>query len=137
MPGEPLHGTDELPSAVRQLLRDHVHAYEELELLLLMSSQPDAAWTPDDVAVRVRIDRSLAKEVLQRLHAQGVLAEEPAGPAFRPAIAPEVLTALGRAYDVNRLAVMNFMSANALERLRTSALRAFASAFLLGKKQDG
>ena len=56
---------------------------------------------------------------------------------FRPALPADLLQALREACERHRLQVMNLMSVYAVQRLRTSALRAFASAFLLGKKRDG
>jgi hypothetical protein len=45
---------------------------------------------------------------------------------------------LAEAYGARRLEVMRALSKNAVERVRTSAIRMFADAFLIGrKKKDG
>ena len=52
----------------------------------------------------------------------------------------EAIGNLAESYDENRLEVINLMNTNAIERVRTSAMRAFANSFLLGgggKKNDG
>ena len=41
---------------------------------------------------------------------------------------------LARVYETDRAALMNVMNASAIERLRTKAMRAFADAFIIRKK---
>jgi hypothetical protein len=129
-------GTDELPGAVRDLLRDRVQSYEELDVLLLMSQAPENSWTTESVARSLAIDSATCAASLDRLAAAGAI-ERIAGDVWRPALSPELLRALHDTYHRHRHVVMNAMSTYAVQRLRTSALRAFASAFLLGKKRDG
>jgi hypothetical protein len=41
-------------------------------------------------------------------------------------------------YESNRIELMMLLSANAIERMRTGALRAFADAFVIGRnRKDG
>jgi hypothetical protein len=84
-----------------------------------------------------------AEEALSDLTDRGLLQGEIlAGTARYSAAAdpPELVATmeqLAGAYTANRLDIMNLMSANAVERVRNSAIRAFAKAFDLGKKSDG
>jgi hypothetical protein len=64
------------------------------------------------------------------------------GPEFRYAPATVALdagvSALARAYADQRLEIMKLISANAIERLRTAAIRAFSDSFLIRRKRrDG
>jgi hypothetical protein len=121
---------------VRELLHDHVATYEQLEVLLLFGESAEER-TAAGVAAAVGIAEPLAGDILEGFAQSGVLGGSGAGPAARyRAVDRDAIEALCDAHRRNRLTVMNLMSANALERLRTSALRAFASAFLLGKKDD-
>jgi hypothetical protein len=48
-----------------------------------------------------------------------------------------VVDRLAIVYGEHRLEVMRLLSAHALERIRNSAARAFADAFVIGRKKDG
>lgn len=132
--------THEIPSDLQQFLRDHVETYEQLEILVLLAGAPDRHWPADDIAAALRLDHAVVAEGLAHLERAGVL--EASGPdtARRFAARPDHAAMVARLADVyrrDRLSIMNRMTSNALERVRTSALRAFTSAFLLGKKNDG
>jgi hypothetical protein len=132
--------THEIPSELRQFLRDHVETYEQLEILVLLAGAPDRHWRGDDIAAALHLDRAVVAEALAHLDRAGVL--EPGGGDAAPRVAARpdhavMLARLAEVYRRDRLGIMNLMTSNALERVRTSALRAFTSAFLLGKKNDG
>ena len=46
------------------------------------------------------------------------------------------IEALARVYEERRLDVIKRMTANAIERVRTAAIRTFSDAFLLRRKKD-
>lgn len=133
-----------IPAAVHDLLRAHVENYEHLEILLRLHREPSREWNATTAAQELRIDEATAVGALAHLAAAGLL--EPVPPArttyrYLPAT-PDLdaaVTALAHAYDHNRVQVMMTMSRNALERLRTAALKTFADAFRVrGKgKKDG
>jgi hypothetical protein len=86
----------------------------------------------------------MAAEALDRLCRGDLLAVRTDGDAVLFMYSPSdvgldgAVTDLAQAYNENRLEVIKLMSANVIERVRTSAMRAFADAFLLGgKKKDG
>ena len=130
----------EITVDVRLLLRDHVETYEQLEILRLFAGTGDAALTPDAAATAAGLRPEAAVEALGHLERTGVLdrsgsTSEPAYRA-RPDKAQSI-DALGESYRHDRLMIMNLMTAHALDRVRTSALRAFAQAFLVGRRRDG
>ena len=130
-----------LDAEARSLLFEHVSGYDELEALLLLHAAPARAWTVVEVAAALRIAALDAAAALGELSAHRLLATENASAPerFRYAPADGALAAgvdrLAQAYAGQRLDVVKQMSANAIERLRSSAARAFADAFLLGKKK--
>jgi len=132
--------THEVPSDLQQFLRDHVETYEQLEILVLLAGAPDRHWSADDIAAALRVDHAVVTEGLAHLDRAGVLVASGPDTAPRFAARPDHAAMVVRLADVyrrDRLGIMNRMTSNALERVRTSALRAFTSAFLLGKKNDG
>jgi hypothetical protein len=126
----------DVPSDVRRLLHDCVETYDQLEILNLLAQAQDGGWTAARAADALGVAEPAAAEALAALAGAGVLVET-AGPPLRYTAAAEhalVIARLAEAWSSARLEIMNIITANALERLRTSAMRAFASSFLLGKK---
>jgi len=124
---------------VQQLLRDHVESYEQLECLLLLGRTHPRSWTVDDVATELHSGPAIVADALAHLRqAELVDASTTDGQTrFVYVGPPDLIEALWHAYATNRLEIMSLMTANSLERVRTSALRTFASAFFLRRKSDG
>jgi hypothetical protein len=132
-----------LSEGVQALLRDRVESFEAIEVLLLLRRCREQAWTPDAVARELSIEPAIAAEALDHLRRGNLLAARADGATmlfnYHPGDASleAAVQGLARAYDENRLEVIKLMSANAIERVRTSAMKAFADAFLLGGTKDG
>ena len=128
----------EILAGLEGFLRAHVPSYDHLETLLLLRRRGDDTWTVAAVAAELHCAPSAAAESLAELAEHGLLTT--AGAAYRyapvePADAAMVDKLL-HAYDVDRLAVVHLMNANAFERVRNHALSAFTEAFVLGRKKD-
>ena len=129
-----------LPSEVRELLERHIESYEELELLLLLRRERSPeGFTAGRLIERLpHIPASLIPPALARLLASGLLGATGSDTphyAYRPA-SPGIDTAaalLEREYAERPIRIMQLMSAHAIERVRTAALRTFAEAFVLKK----
>lgn len=136
--------TSELDVEVLRLLSGQVTSYEQLEALLLLHAAAGRDWAVMEVAAALRIDDANAAAALAALSTQHLLTVTGVGvqQRYRYASADATLAAgvdkLALAYAERRLEVVKQMSANAIERLRSSAARTFADAFLLGdrKKRD-
>ena len=132
-------GADDLPADVRALLHDHIESYEQLETLLLLRREPHGQWSGRAVAERLRVRQELIHTGLAGLETSGLLQSDGgASPrfAYRPAT-PRLEAAvdlLEREYVQRPILIIQLMSANAIERLRTAALHTFADAFVLKKK---
>jgi len=134
---------DELPPEVALLLRDHIESYEQLELLLLLRAEPDRSWTEEALGARLCLPVSLITEALARLQSAGLanVSETGAKKEHQYRLQDERIEAtvseLARAYRDHPMPLIRLMTANAIERVRSSALRAFADAFFLRKDKDG
>jgi hypothetical protein len=134
-------GTDDLPEDVRALLHEHIESYEQLETLLLLRRERYEQWTSEGLAARLRVQGELIETALAGLRASGLVAAAGAGPtrfAYRPASAglDAAVGRLEREYAERPILIIQRMSANSIERLRTAALHTFADAFVLHKKGD-
>ena len=132
----------EPPPDVQILLRDHIESYEQLELLLLMRADRATVWTEETLSVRLRLALSLVGAALDRLKLAGFVEAQAHGNERRYAYLPQrdsveaTINRLAAAYREYPIPIIKLMSANAIERLRTSALRTFADAFILKKDKD-
>jgi predicted transcriptional regulator len=131
----------ELDAEVRLLLLERVASYEQLEALLLLRLGTTQSFEVPEVAARLRIDEASVATAMEALAANGLL-EKSAAPRASYRYAPAdaltggVVDRLARLYDEQRLDIIRQMSTNAIERLRSSAARTFADAFLLrGRKE--
>lgn len=136
-------GSHELSPDLQERLKEALGSYEELQLLLYARGQP-GPWSLQDASRRLHLDEGALTEALDCLLAAGFLwTVEDGGPEKRftyrpssPALA-ELTERLAETIDGDPLYVFELMNRHALERLRTSAARTFASAFVLGRKKDG
>ncbi len=135
---------DEPGEKTRALLREIITSFEMLEIVLLMRAHSDLSWTVHSVASRVNVPDDIVARALQSLHdsrlIQGVSTAKNTEYRYGPATPALVNAAdeLARDYTERRAAVLSTMSTNAIERLRSGALSAFADAFVLGsKRKDG
>ncbi len=121
-----------------------VDSYEQLEILLLLHRERASPWTAAQVAGALKISLAAAASSLDELEGRRLLSATggsershryaPADPG-----SADVVDRLARAYEERRVAVIDLMSANAMSRIRRSALRTFAEAFRVKwtKKRDG
>jgi hypothetical protein len=133
----------ELPAGLSLFLRDHVTSYEELETLLLLARMPEAAWTSSQIAEKLNVASvETVEAALDALRAGGQLVrgEPEARPKlFRFAPANDNLRGLvadlQRAYQDSRFEIVQTMTANAMQRVRSSAARRLADAFLFERRK--
>lgn len=125
-------------------LRDHMTSYAELEALLFLARNDDRALSGAEVATSLGAAAESIDEALEGLAAVGGLVEvtrQQSG-VFLYRYAPnsqsdrQQVSELQQAYDERRLSVMQMMSTNALERVRSAAMQRLADAFRIerGKK---
>lgn len=128
---------------VNTLLRDCIESFEQLEVLLLLHRTPGETWSPDAVATAttLKLSSDVADDALAHLRRWKLIDGEARVYRYDPANRLDAtVRALAAVYEEDRLEVMKIMNQNAIERVRTSALRAFADSFFVGKggkKSDG
>jgi len=138
-------GSHELAPELQERLRATLGSYEELQLLLHALRHP-GPWSIPEAARTLHLEESPLNEALGCLVRAGFLvATTTEGPpegrrfTYRPVsqALDELTERLAEAVERDPLHVYETMNRHALERLRDSAARTFASAFLLGRKKDG
>jgi hypothetical protein len=130
-----------LSENVQSLLRERLRSFEGLEVLVLLHAQPSRSWTEDAIGALLRLDFERVREALAELISRGLARQslpEPASYAYH-AGTPQVAAAvdeLANAYREQHATVMSQMNANAIERIRSGTLKAFADSFILGRKKS-
>ncbi|MFZ5894612.1 MAG: hypothetical protein ACOY0T_26355 [Myxococcota bacterium] len=128
----------ELSEPVRQFLMVYVHTFEDLEVLLAARRLQGTAFAPDAIAQTLCMDVDSAALALGKLSDVGLIAPRSADPLtyeYRPPAALAVrVDELSEAYETQHLLVITAISSNAITRVRTSAIKTFAEAFMLGKR---
>lgn len=122
-------------------LCDYIDSYEALDVLLLLRRER-TAWTAEALCTRLRtraplIDDALATLVRAQLVNAAVQDMPPSYTYADENLARDaIVDALESAYRDEPTQIMQLMSTNAIERLRTSAIRGFADAFIVRKERD-
>lgn len=126
----------DVPFEVRDFLAKNIASYEHLELLLFLRKSGPA--TADAMASAARIPPSFVDEALLHLVKRGLIHKEGMNFSFAPSEngVAAVVDSLALIYDDDRLAIMNVMNANAIERVRNQALYVLADAFIVGRKKE-
>lgn len=132
----------ELPPDVQTLVCEHIESYEQLELLLIIRAEKESTWTEETLTTRLRIPVSLVRAALDGLESAGFVEVQGQGSEQRYLYLRQndeveaTISSLTLAYRDNPIPIIKLMSANAIERLRTAALRTFADAFVLKKDKN-
>jgi hypothetical protein len=131
---------DALPENVRTLLREHLLSFECLELLLCLHARSGESLSVEHAAGHAGLPVDLALQAMTALEVSGILRKSWSAPAkfrFAPATAwlQTACDDVVRLHREQRAAIMSEMSMNAIGRIRSSTLRAFADAFVLSKKK--
>src|SRR5690349_18934742 len=126
--------SDSLPEDVQNLLGAQIDSYEQLVILLLVHREPMRDWSEAELAETLSIGPQLTGNAVSGVCAAGVLSSDCAAlPArYRYAASGTTDAAIGRLaleYAQNPARVVKLLSANAIGRVRTSAVHAFADAF--------
>jgi hypothetical protein len=124
---------DALSAPVKELLARHIQSVEQLEILLLLQSQPQRTWTADEVYEVIRSSQSSIAARLQTFSAAGFL-QEVKGPPPTYRFAPRhenlrsAVEQTASAYQTWRVRVIEAIFAPSMDPAQS-----FADAFKLRK----
>lgn len=130
-----------LSDRVRRLLLGPIDSFEKLEIVIALHARGDGSWELDALESRIGAPSSVLTVALDDLVATGIVARRAGGAShIASGCDRTALDELTAAWSTNRVAVLEVMTARAVERIRASAARAFADAFKLhrgGESDDG
>jgi len=122
---------------LKQFLFDHVESYEELGVLVWFHRRPRAHAVAERVAEEAGLPVASVEEAFDKLVDRGLLsrsADKHATFCYTPAddSVRDALTRVMHLYETNAVELVGFMTANAIERVRTAGTRMFAECFRIG-----
>jgi hypothetical protein len=129
---------ESVPIEVREFLLEYVHSYEQLEVLILMQQHSGQHWTAESIGEKLRISPESSAEALHQLWTKLIVDCISSSPLQYRISRPDlsgILQSIQELYRQDRLLVMRLMNVNAIERVRTRALRDFANAFVIGERK--
>jgi DNA-binding IclR family transcriptional regulator len=121
--------------AVRRFLHDHIATVAQLEILLLLQTNPQQNWAPAKIAHELRAERSGTEQQLRLLEQHTLVKPDDAGAYHYQPATPELhaaAVAVAQAYLVRRVAVIEMIYSKPPD-----SLRAFSDAFRLRKDEPG
>jgi len=124
---------DELPTSVRELLRA-ISSLETLPVLTLVSRRRDVTWSRSRVADELGVPVAAIEDAISELHVAGLLVREGGGASRYAPPTPDLdhaATFVVELYERDPARLLAALTRAALDRVRTSAARAFSDAFLL------
>jgi hypothetical protein len=132
-----------LSEFLQAFLHDSISSYEELETLLLLVRESERSWTDEELAEALKVPVDDMTTALDQLAAvEGLLEVDSQARQRRFQYAPkskllrQVVEELAIAYVDQRLAIVQLMSANALDRVRGAAARRLANAFRIREPKE-
>ncbi|MEO8553935.1 MAG: hypothetical protein ABI678_28370 [Kofleriaceae bacterium] len=127
-----------LPRNVSATLEHHLDSLEKLEIARMLKR--GGVVTREALSTELRLDERRVDTALEELARGGWVAESDA--VVGVALSQQARDSAGiqatlEAYEDDRIAVINELSALAMGRIRSMAAKTFADAFLLKKKRRG
>jgi hypothetical protein len=131
--------SEPLARELEKFLEGSIESYEQLAVLLLLRRERDRDWSLGEVADALAIPAGLVQSAAASLCERQLLrvAQDDSPPPYRYAVSgtsDALVERLGLEFSQNPARLMRLLSAHAIERVRTSAIRAFADSFVLRKK---
>ena len=132
---------DDLPHEVKLLLRDFVTSFEDLELVLFLHRERARAWETEELSRLTRVDADQIAKTTASLGARGAIKIDQSAnhPTYQyEPTTPELghaIDMLAKAFELNPVIVLRELNERAIERMRSSAIRTFAHAFVIRKKE--
>jgi DNA-binding IclR family transcriptional regulator len=122
---------EQLPSDVKAFIDKHIHSVAQLEILLMLQSEPERTWTAEEVTRHLYLQPQMTSQLLLEIVERGLANLTESGFRFRPASEADrlVIELLAEVYPQRRVAVISEIFSKP-----TDYLKAFSDAFRLRKE---
>lgn len=120
-----------VPATVLQFVNRHIESLEELEILLLLHTEPSKAWTVAEIFQKIQSTQMSVQHRLLQFEASGLIEAKGDGYRFKGNHEPiaSVVAALAENYKDRRIRIIE-----AIYGAKCDPAQTFADAFKLRKK---
>ena len=129
--------SSELSPTIHELLSTRIDSFEKLELVATLANAPGSTRSVDDLARELKLGRDEIRQLARELRAASLVELTSNGeiqllpPTSGDHAAVQELVSL---YRDDRFTVVKTMGEISLARIRSLASRAFADAFIIGRR---
>ncbi|MGA7913827.1 MAG: hypothetical protein WCA00_01230 [Candidatus Acidiferrales bacterium] len=129
-------GSNQEEDEVYQFIFENIDSVPHLEALLLLWNSRPAKWSPQDLAKRLYIQRNAARDLLQDLSREEIIAPvaETAEQYYYQTKSPEMDRLIARVDETYRKEIVRVSTL--IHSRASSAVRDFARAFRFTKKRE-
>lgn len=124
----------DLADVVRRDVDEHIDNLDSLEVVMLVFREQARTWTPDQVAVALRISGRVARRELDRMRGRGTARTVGDDSIYQFDVSdPDKAAAVARIasmYGTRRIELINYVASQTLKRIQS-----IADAFKLRKEQ--
>lgn len=120
---------NEIPESLRLFLRRNINSVSLLDVLFLLKRGAPRTWSPDELSVEMRTNKSYAASQLAELQALNLIHFDGNKYSYEPSSQDrELIEELERLYNSRRSTVINFIYSQPIDSIRD-----FADAFKIKK----
>lgn len=124
--------TDDFPADVKEFIGKHIHSVAQLEVLLMLRSDPERIWTLDEITSGLYLQSQMVAHLLTDVVQRGLAVQAPCGFRYQPANEADrrLIDLLAHVYQERRVAVITEIFSKPID-----FVKAFADAFRLRKEE--
>ena len=123
---------DAFSTDLKQFIGKYIHSVAQLEILLMLRSEPQRCWTADEVNQRLYLQPEMTSQLLAQIVQRGLAIRTESGFLYQPTTDADrnAMDCLAQIYHERRVAVIAEIFSNPQD-----SLRAFSDAFRLRKEE--
>ena len=122
---------DTFTTDLKEFIGRYIHSVAQLEILLMLRSEPHRSWTPQEVTQKLYLQVEMTSQLLEEIVQRGLATKTENGFYYRPIsdLDRDAIDRLAQIYQERRVAVI----AEIFSKPKDS-LRAFADAFRMRRE---
>jgi hypothetical protein len=122
---------DAFSNDVREFIGKHIHSVAQLEILLMLRSEPTRYWSADEITKKLYLQLQMTERLLLNMVQRGFAVQSDSGFRYHPANSSDrgAIDRLAQVYHERRVAVTAEIFSKPID-----SLRAFSDAFRMRKE---
>jgi len=124
--------SNDIPADVKDFIGNHIHSVAQLEILLMLRSEPERSWTSVEINKSLYLNSDMLTQLLTDIVQRGFAAQAECCFRYQPAndTDRQLIERLAQVYQERRVAVIAEIFSKP-----TDFIKAFANAFRLRKEE--